>query len=227
MFGERRSKKRKGVTSPCQVRWVYYFECYIRRFFNFEAIPQHHLQIMRITTFNFEFKISGFEDARPIYYFNPLSHFNINPPLLYVQQELNQLNEKFVTYFPENIISGDVVIVFAFSSKGKIYIVGKLMFNTFFLQPNTIYRYSMTQMQDPTKGSNRNKYKLSKDCRIEMETKSVRNKEETMKLVKQIESGFEVLNTIDEIVKQRNNSNNKEATHKSIIPPNYPIPPPI
>ncbi|EMD43473.1 phosphatidylinositol-3,4,5-trisphosphate 3-phosphatase [Entamoeba histolytica HM-3:IMSS] len=225
LFGERRSKKKRGVTAPCQVRYVYYFDCYHRTFSEYIPIPQYMMRIVSIQTFGFQIGVSGYEDAAPIFYFNPLSHHNEHPPMLYIQQKLNEIDGKYTTIFPKNYMSGDIIIMVCFMSKGKINIIGRLMINTFFWENNVKYEYSLKQMQDATEGKNKNSFKLPDNYKIIIQTENIENNKENELLHDKIIHSLDVLHNIDSIVTRA--SINKQTTPQLITSPvpSYPVPP--
>ncbi|ELP89460.1 phosphatase, putative [Entamoeba invadens IP1] len=224
LFGERRSKKQRGVTAPCQMRYVYYFDCYLRSFENFIKIPSYLIKFSSIETFGLKIGISGYEDATPIFYFNPLSQHNMHPQLLYIQQKLNRIDDRCLSVFPKNIMSGDIVIVICFLSKGKINVIGRLMINTFFLEDDVKYEFTLNEIQSPTEGRNKNSFKLPEDFKIIVRTEQFENYDDVVQAHDKILNSLFVLNSIDRIV-DRNQVKRMSTPLSETSIPSYPAPP--
>ena len=224
-FGNKRSKKKRGVTGPCQVRYVHYFECYLNSFNNYCYIPHYIVRIVSIHSINFKIGLNGHENAIPIFYFNPLSETNENQQLLYLPQTTVKKGDVFITAFPKNVISGDISIMFGFSSKNKIYVYGRLMLNTFFWQTNVKYEYTLNELQSPTKGKNKNTCKLPENCKFVFHIENSENTKKNESLHKEILNSIYVLDSIDKITEGKGYERIQTPIVFNSTVPNYPLPP--
>ncbi|KAL4480821.1 hypothetical protein ABPG72_001690 [Tetrahymena utriculariae] len=153
-YGMMRTKNKKGVTIPSQIRYVQYFEKALQCKYNLENFPRINLKLLKIKlvtipNFNFFggcepfFTIIQFSDNKEKIEYNSLDHFKLQkyhkePYIEFVLEEYDIKGDVQIQFFNKSLLK----------KKEKMF---QFWFNCAFFEPNGVLVLDKNQLDSACK----------------------------------------------------------------------------